>query len=102
MQMEFHPREPVHCFLSQPDKALVLCVDEKNRIQAIERSQPSLPVRPSHFEGVANGYCRHGTMTLFAALDVATDEALRQFQARHRHQEFPVFLQHLDRYSPKD
>lgn len=95
-------RDIVGLYLNPPDKALVLCVDEKSQIQAIERSQPSVPAGLGHIEGVAHDYFRHGTTTLFAALDVATGEVVGQCKTRHRHQEFLAFLQHLDRTIPEN
>ena len=77
-----------------------LCVDEKTQIQALERTQPLLPLGLGYVEGVTHDYVRHGTTTLFAALDVATGAVLSQ--RRHRHQEFLAFLRHIDRNVPAD
>lgn len=88
-------------YLNPPDKALVLCVDEKSQIQALERSQPVLPLGLGYVEGVTHDYFRHGTTTLFAALDAASGEVIGQSKPRHRHQEFLSFLNHLDRNVPK-
>lgn len=93
-------RDIVGLYLNPPDKALVLCVDEKSQIQAIERSQPAIPVGIGEVEGVAHDYFRHGTTTLFAALDVASGEVIGQCKARHRHQEFLAFLRHVDKSAP--
>ena len=82
--------------LQPPDHAVVLCVDEKTQIQALERTQPMLPLGPGTVEGVTHDTIRNGTTTLFAALDVATGKVLAQCQRRHRHQEFLSFLQHID------
>jgi transposase len=89
-------RDIVGLYLNPPDKALVLCVDEKSQIQALERTQPVLPMGLGYLEGVTHDYYRHGTTTLFAALDVQSGKVITQCKARHRHQEFLSFLQHLD------
>lgn len=94
-------RDIVGLYLNPPDKALVLCVDEKSQIQALERSQPVLPMGLGYVEGVTHDYFRHGTTTLFAALDTASGEVIGQCKPRHRHQEFLSFLNHLDRSVPK-
>lgn len=94
-------RDIVGLYLSPPAKALVLCVDEKSQIQALERTQPMLPLGLGYAEGVTHGYVRHGTTTLFAALDVATGQVLTQCKPRHRHQEFLAFLQHIDANVPE-
>lgn len=93
-------RDIVGLYLNPPDAALVLCVDEKSQIQALERTQPLLPLGLGYVEGVTHGYLRHGTTTLFAALDVATGQVLTQCKPRHRHQEFLTFLQHIDAHVP--
>lgn len=93
-------REGVGLYLNPPENALVLCVDEKSQIQALERTQPMLPMGLGYVEGVTHDYRRHGTTTLFAALTVANGEVLTQCQARHRHQEFLAFLRHVDRNVP--
>ena len=92
----------VGLYLRPPDHAVVLCVDEKTQIQALERTQPMLPLGLGYVEGVTHDYRRHGTTTLFAALDVATGKVLSQCKERHRHQEFLSFLQHIDRSVPED
>jgi transposase len=94
-------RDIVGLYLNPPDNALVLCVDEKSQIQALERTQPGLPMGLGYVEGVTHDYRRHGTTTLFAALDVDSGEILAQCKGRHRHQEFLAFLQHIDRSVPK-
>ena len=81
---------------------LVLCVDEKSQIQALERTQPMLPLGLGYVEGVTHDYKRHGTTTLFAALDVATGEVMTQCKSRHRHQEFLQFLRHIETNVPED
>jgi putative transposase len=89
-------------YLSPPDHAMVLCVDEKSQVQALERTQPLLPLGLGYVEGVTHNYLRHGTTTLFAALDVASGEVLTQCKPRHRHQEFLQFLKHIDESVPGD
>ena len=93
-------RDVVGLYLNPPDNALVLCVDEKSQIQALERTQPNLPLGLGYVEGLTHTYTRHGTTTLFAALDVQNGEILAQCKARHRHQEFLAFLQHIDANVP--
>lgn len=95
-------RDIVGLYLNPPDKALVLCVDEKSQIQALERTQPLLPLGLGYLEGVTHDYLRHGTTTLFAALEIATGRVIAQCKTRHRHQEFLSFLRHLDRNVPAD
>ena len=92
----------VGLYLNPPDNAMVLCVDEKSQAQALERTQPLLPMGLGYVEGVTHDYTRHGTTTLFAALDVATGEVLLQCKPRHRHQEFLQFLRYVDKNVPKD
>ena len=94
-------RDIVGLYLNPPDHAVVLCVDEKSQIQALERTQPMLPMGLGYVERVTHDYVRHGTTTLFAALDVATGEVLSQCKPRHQHQEFLAFLRHIDRNVPK-
>jgi putative transposase len=89
-------------YLNPPDKALVLCVDEKSQIQALERSQPLLPLGLGYAEGVTHDYRRHGTTTLFAALDVANGQVITQCKKRHRHQEYLEFLRHIERNVPSE
>jgi putative transposase len=79
---------------------VVLCVDEKTQVQALNRTQPMLPMGLGYVEGVTHDYVRHGTTTLFAALDVATGEVFSQCKSRHRHQEFLAFLRHIDANVP--
>lgn len=95
-------RDIVGLYLNPPDCAVVLCVDEKSQIQALERTQPLLPMGLGYVEGVTHDYIRHGTTTLFAALDVANGEVITQCKPRHRHQEFLAFLRHIDREVPDD
>ena len=93
-------REVVGLYLNPPDNALVLCVDDKSQIQALERSQPILPLGLGYVEGVTHDYYRHGTTTLFAALDVANGTVISQCKPRHRHQEFLSFLRHIEANVP--
>jgi transposase len=95
-------RDIVGLYLNPPDKALVLCVDEKSQVQALERSQPVLPMGLGYVEGVTHDYYRHGTTTLFAALNVLDGSVISQCKPRHRHQEFLAFLNHVDRNLPAD
>lgn len=95
-------RDIVGLYLNPPDKAMVLCVDEKSQIQALDRTQPLLPLGLGYVEGVTHDYIRHGTTTLFAALDIASGEVLTQCKRRHRHQEFLQFLRHIDSSVPED
>lgn len=93
-------RDVVGLYVSPPQNALVLCVDEKSQIQALERSQPVLPLSPHQPERHTSDYFRHGTLSLFAALDVATGEVFAKCQKRHRQQEFLAFLKQLERTTP--
>jgi putative transposase len=86
----------VGLYLNPPDKALVLCVDEKSQVQALERTQPLLPMGFGYIEGVTHDYKRHGTTTLFAALNLLDGSVLAQCKPRHRHQEFLAFLRHIE------
>jgi len=94
-------RDIVGLYLNPPDKAMVLCVDEKSQIQALDRTQPVLPMGLGYLEGITHQYVRHGTTTLFAALDLATGIVIAQCKKRHRHQEFLQFLKHIDAQVPK-
>jgi putative transposase len=93
-------RDIVGLYLNPPEKALVLCVDEKSQIQALDRTQPLLPMGLGYVEGVTHDYVRHGTTTLFAALDLASGKVISRCRPRHRHQEFLQFLRHLDQKVP--
>jgi putative transposase len=95
-------RDIVGLYLNPPDKAMVLCVDEKSQIQALDRTQPVLPMGLGYVEGITHQYKRHGTLTLFAALDLASGEVITQCKKRHRHQEFLQFLKHIDANVPED
>ncbi|MGB6872368.1 MAG: IS630 family transposase, partial [Acidobacteriaceae bacterium] len=86
----------VGLYLNPPDKALVLSVDEKSQIQALDRTQPILPLRPGLPERQTHDYQRHGTTTLFAALNVAEGTVIAECRPRHRHQEFLGFLDRID------
>lgn len=94
-------RDIIGLYLNPPDKAMVLCVDEKSQIQALERTQPILPLGLGYVEGITHTYFRHGTTTLFAALDIANGKVISQCKHRHRHQEFLQFLKHIDTSVPK-
>ncbi len=94
-------RDIVGLYLNPPDHALVLCVDEKSQIQALNRTQPVLPMGLGYVEGVTHDYVRHGTTTLFAALDIATGAVFTECKPRHRHQEFLSFLRQLDACIPE-
>jgi transposase len=87
-------------YLNPPENAIVLCVDEKSQIQALNRTQKVLPMQPGHAEQRTHDYVRHGTTTLFAALEVATGQVTGICKTRHRHQEFLGFLKHLARAYP--
>ena len=89
-------RDIVGLYMSPPDNALVLCVDEKSQIQALNRTQPLLPLRPGQAERRTHDYERHGTTTLFAALDVATGNVIGECRGRHRAIEFRKFLDTVD------
>lgn len=86
----------VGLYLNPPQKALVLCVDEKSQIQALDRTQPGLPLKKGRCGTMTHDYKRNGTTTLFAALEVAQGKVIGQCYARHRHQEFLKFLRRLD------
>ncbi len=90
----------VGLYLNPPDKALVLCVDEKSQIQALDRTQPGLPLKKGRCGTITHDYKRHGTTTLFAAIEVAQGKVIGQCFARHRHQEFLKFLKRLDAEFP--
>ncbi len=94
-------RDVVGLYLNPPDHAIVLGVDEKSEIQALDRTQPILPLGLGYVEGVTHDYVRHGTTTLFAALDIASGQVLAQCKRRHRHQEFLQFLRYIDASVPQ-
>jgi transposase len=95
-------RDIVGLYMSPPDRALVLCVDEKSQIQALDRMQPLLPMRPGQVERRTHDYSRHGTTSLFAALNVKTGQVLGTCQRRHRSIEFRRFLVQVDAATPAD
>jgi putative transposase len=95
-------RDVAGLYLNPPHKALVLCVDEKSQVQALEGTQPVLPMGLGYVEGVTHDYYRHGTTTLIAALDTLVAKVITQCKPRHRHQEFLGFLRHLDANIPAD
>ena len=94
-------RDVVGLYLSPPDKAMVLSVDEKSQVQALDRTQPGLPIKKGRAGTMTYDYKRHGTTSLFAALDVATGAVIGQCMRRHRHQEFLRFLRTIDQQTPK-
>jgi len=90
----------VGLYLNPPDQAIVLCVDEKSQIQALPRTQPGLPLKKGRCGTMTHDYKRHGTTTLFAALDVLAGKVIGDCYKRHRHQEFLQFLRRIDRAFP--
>lgn len=95
-------RDIVGLYLNPPERALVLCADEKAQIQALDRTQPIFPMRPGTPERRTHDYRRHGTTSLFAALDVATGKVIGQLHRRHRAVEFRSFLDRIDKEVPAD
>jgi transposase len=93
-------RDVVGLYLHPPERAIVLSLDEKSQVQALDRTQPLLPLRPGQAERHTHDYMRHGTTSLFAALNVATGEVLGTCYRRHRHQEFVRFLEQIDSALP--
>jgi transposase len=89
-------RDIVGLYLNPPERALVLCIDEKSQIQALDRTRPLLPLRPGVPQRQTHDYIRHGTTSLFAALDVATGQVIASLHRRQRHQEFLRFLERID------
>lgn len=94
-------RDVVGLYLNPPDKAVVLSIDEKSQIQALDRTAPILPIRPGLPEKATHDYVRHGTTTLFAALEVATGKVTDACYPRHRHTEFLRFLKHVAKTYPR-
>jgi transposase len=92
----------VGLYLNPPEKAIVLCVDEKSQIQALDRTQPGLPLKKGRCGTMTHDYKRNGTTTLFAALSLLDGKVMGQCQSRHRHQEFLKFLRRLEREFPGD
>jgi len=95
-------RDIVGLYMSPPERAIVLCVDEKSQIQALDRTQPLLPMRSGHVEARTHDYVRHGTTSLFAALDVTTGRVIGECHRRHRALEFRKFLDTIDDSVPDD
>jgi hypothetical protein len=93
-------RDIVGLYPTPPDRALVLCVDEKSQIQALDRTQPLLPMRPGQVERHTHDYKRHGTTSLFAALDVKAGAIVGKCMPRHRSTEFRKFLDEVERNVP--
>src|SRR5438477_2632427 len=91
----------VGLYLNPPDKAIVLCLDEKSSVQALDRTQASLPMIKGRAATMTHDYKRNGTTTLFAALDVLTGKVIGECLPRHRHEEFLRFLRKIDREPPK-
>jgi transposase len=92
----------VGLYLSPPEHALVLCCDEKSQVQALDRTQPGLPMKKGRAATMTHDYKRNGTTTLFAALNVLDGKVIAQCQQRHRHTEWLKFLRKIDRETPKD
>ena len=88
-------------YLNPPDKALVLCCDEKSQVQALERTQPGLPLGIGHIRTQSHDYIRHGTVTLFTALDYLQGSLISSIEPQHRHQEWLEFLKKINRETPK-
>jgi transposase len=95
-------QDVVGLYLSPPEHALVLSVDEKSQVQALDRTQPGLPIKPGRAQTMTHDYKRNGTTTLFAALNMLDGKVIGQCLPRHRHQEFLKFLRTIDRSTPKD
>jgi len=100
-ELETKIRDVVGLYLDPPKGAVVVCVDEKSQIQALDRTQPVLPMRPGQIERQTYDYQRNGTTTLFAALEVATGEVVQACKPRHRHQEFLAFLKQVAKAYPR-
>ncbi len=101
---QFEPKfwDVIGLYLNPPDRALVLCCDEKSQCQALERTQPGLPLGVGHIRTRTHDYTRHGTVTLFAALNYLDGHIFRQVGAQHTHVEWLAFLKQLDRETPQD
>ena len=95
-------RDVVGLYLDPPERAVVLCVDEKSQIQALDRTQPILPMQPGLPERATHDYKRHGTSSLYAALDVSTGQVIGSLHSRHRAAEFKAFLKRIDAAVPAD
>jgi transposase len=94
-------KDVVGLYLSPPENAVVFCVDEKSSIQALDRTQPGLPMKPGRCGTMTHDYKRHGTSTLFAALNTASGEIIGACKKRHRHQEFLSFLKTIEKQTVK-
>jgi len=94
-------RDVVGLYMNPPENALVLCIDEKSQVQALDRTQPLLPMEPWQVERHTHDYARHGTTSLFAALNTKTGEVIGRCHQRHRHQEFLKFIKHVDKLIEK-
>ena len=99
-ELEAKVTDVIGLYLAPPENAIVLCCDEKSQIQALNRTQKTLPMQPGHAEQRTHDYVRHGTTTLFAVLEIATGRITGVCKNRHRHQEFLAFLKHLARAYP--
>lgn len=95
-------RDAVGLYMSPPENAVVFCVDGKSSIQALDRTQPGLPMKPGRCGTMTHDYKRHGTSTLFAALNTLTGEVIDQCKKWHRHQEFLAFLKTVEKQTPKE
>ena len=92
----------VGLYMSPPEHALVLCCDEKSQVQALDRTQPGLPLKKGRTQTMTHDYKRHGTTTLFAALNILNGQVIGQCQQRHTHVQWLTFLRQIDRETPKD
>src|SRR5215469_15694238 len=99
-QFEEKVTDVVGLYMNPPDTALVLCVDEKSQIQALDRTQPGLPMKKGRCGTMTHDYQRHGTTTLFAALSMLDGTVIGQCMPRHRHREFLRFLKVIDKQTP--
>lgn len=95
-------RDIIGLYLNPPDRALVLCVDEKSQIEALDRTQPLLPMRPGQAERRTHDYARHGTTSLYAALDVKAGTIIGKCMPRHRAEEFRRFLNTVEKNAPAE
>ena len=100
-ELDAKVRDVVGLYLNPPDKAVVVCIDEKSQIQALDRTAPILPMRPGLPEKATHDYVRHGTTTLFAALEVATGKVTDSCYPRHTHAEFLAFLKQVAKAYPR-
>ncbi len=101
-QFETKLVDVVGLYLNPPEQAIVLCMHEKSQIQALDRTQPSLPIKPGRAGTMTHDYKRNGTTTLFAALEVATGKMIGQCLPKHRHEEFLKFLKTIERNVPAE